>query len=577
MTPGFETQLIEEPASGLQRILCCSCGTPIAPNAANMCINCIKGQVDITEGIPKQATVHFCRACERYLQPPGIWIVAQLESRELLTLCLKKLKGLAKVRLVDAGFIWTEPHSKRIKIKLTVQKEAFHGTILQQVFVVEYVVANQTCDDCHKVAAQNTWKASIQVRQKVNHKRTFFFLEQLILKHNAHRDTVNIKEMRDGIDFYYLTKQHALRMVEFLSSVVPIRTKSSEQLISADVHTSSANYKVSYSVEIAPICKDDLLCLPPKLARSASNISPICICYKVGTMIQLVDPNTCKTADIRNSTYWEHEFKPLCEAKDLVEFFVIDVTYDYPLVQNNKFTLANVEVCRGGDFDNSIITRSHLGHILRPGDHVVGYDLSHTNVNHQEWDRLVEANASNLPDVVLVKKSYPNRRRKTRTRNWKLGRLAKVADDSVLKDKGKDRSEVDYEMFLRDIEEDVDMRSAINLYKSQTHGAKVKSDMDVDMDGAQLAVKDASVRQRKSKRQGEGDLSLSQSAGGAAARRQSSSVMTNHNSFSAISDDLVESKLTTDDESADAEEDFPEIKLEELLEELTLEDAEEDL
>lgn len=46
-----------------------------------------------------------------------------LESRELLAICLKKLKGLNKVHLVDAGFVWTEPHSKRVKVKLTVQKE----------------------------------------------------------------------------------------------------------------------------------------------------------------------------------------------------------------------------------------------------------------------------------------------------------------------------------------------------------------------------------------------------------------------------------------------------------------------
>jgi len=88
-----------------------------------MCINCIRSEVDITEGIPKQATIHFCKGCDRYLQPPNAWIVAELESRQLLTLCIKKLKGLTKVRLVDAGFIWTEPHSRRIKVKLTIQKE----------------------------------------------------------------------------------------------------------------------------------------------------------------------------------------------------------------------------------------------------------------------------------------------------------------------------------------------------------------------------------------------------------------------------------------------------------------------
>lgn len=98
--------------------------------------------VDITEGIPKQglhaytdlllnasssipiATLSFCRNCERFLSPPQTWTIAEPESRELLAICLKKLKGLNKVRLIDAGFIWTEPHSKRIKVKLTIQKEA---------------------------------------------------------------------------------------------------------------------------------------------------------------------------------------------------------------------------------------------------------------------------------------------------------------------------------------------------------------------------------------------------------------------------------------------------------------------
>ena len=30
---------------------------------------------------------------------------------------------LLQIHLVDASFVWTEPHSKRIKVKLTVQKE----------------------------------------------------------------------------------------------------------------------------------------------------------------------------------------------------------------------------------------------------------------------------------------------------------------------------------------------------------------------------------------------------------------------------------------------------------------------
>jgi len=30
---------------------------------------------------------------------------------------------MVQMHLIDAGFVWTEPHSKRIKVKLVVQKE----------------------------------------------------------------------------------------------------------------------------------------------------------------------------------------------------------------------------------------------------------------------------------------------------------------------------------------------------------------------------------------------------------------------------------------------------------------------
>lgn len=48
--------------------LCCTCGVPIPPNPANMCVACLRTQVDISEGIPKQVTVHFCKQCERFVK-----------------------------------------------------------------------------------------------------------------------------------------------------------------------------------------------------------------------------------------------------------------------------------------------------------------------------------------------------------------------------------------------------------------------------------------------------------------------------------------------------------------------------
>ena len=105
------------------------CGVNMAPNSSNTCINCLKATIDVTEGIPKSLLMQHCRECNRYQRPP--WQHAELESPELLSLCLKLIKGLKRVKLIDAGFVWTEPHSRRIKVKLTVQKEVMNNTLLQ--------------------------------------------------------------------------------------------------------------------------------------------------------------------------------------------------------------------------------------------------------------------------------------------------------------------------------------------------------------------------------------------------------------------------------------------------------------
>ena len=68
------------------------------------------------------------------------------------------------MKLVDAGFIWTEPHSKRIKVKVTIQAEVFNGAILQQTFPVEFVVEYHMCESCTKVNANpDQWIACVQL------------------------------------------------------------------------------------------------------------------------------------------------------------------------------------------------------------------------------------------------------------------------------------------------------------------------------------------------------------------------------------------------------------------------------
>ncbi|MQM02555.1 hypothetical protein Taro_035325 [Colocasia esculenta] len=74
------------------------------PTAANMCIKCLPSRVDITEGLQKHVTIIHCPECNSYLQPPKKWIKAELESKELLTFCIKRLQNMNKVHADGATF-----------------------------------------------------------------------------------------------------------------------------------------------------------------------------------------------------------------------------------------------------------------------------------------------------------------------------------------------------------------------------------------------------------------------------------------------------------------------------------------
>lgn len=469
--------------STLPTILCCLCGTAITANPSNMCVSCIRGQVDITESIPKQSSVYYCRGCARYLQPPKNWVAAELESKELLTICLKKLKGLNKVKLIDAGFRWTEPHSRRIHVRLKVQKEVFHNTILQQEFIVEYVVEYQQCDMCCRDAADvDEWQAVVQARQKVLHKRTFLYLEQLILKHNAHEDAVGMKLFPDGIDFYFFHRSQALKFVSFLNHVVPVRYKTAEHLVSHDANSNTYRYKYTFSTEIIPLCKDDMLCLPPKLSSHLGGIGPIVLVTRVSQSMTITDPQTLQSADISATLYWKYPVTPIMSSKQAIEFTVLDI--EQSDLRKGKWCVADATVARSSDYgrnDETKLIRTHLGNILNTGDLALGYDVANAVYN----EALLEGHKRlELPDVLLFKKTYEKKNRAKR-RQWRLQRLNMQLDDSMLdtgsKKRGADRGNADplammqeeQEEFMQELEQDPELRSTVNLFKSDAPSTDV--------------------------------------------------------------------------------------------------------
>ena len=150
-------------------------------------------------------------------------------------------------------------------------------------------------------------------------------LEQIILRHGAQENSINIKEMHEGIDFYYKNRMHAQRMVDFVCSKVPAKYKCSKELIGHDIKSSVYNYKYTFSVEIVPICKDDLILLPKADSRKMGGIGPLVVCYKVSNFLHLIDVQTMQGYDLDATQFWKFDFTSLLSRSHLTEFIVLNV------------------------------------------------------------------------------------------------------------------------------------------------------------------------------------------------------------------------------------------------------------
>jgi nonsense-mediated mRNA decay protein 3 len=479
----------------LPTMLCCLCGVEINQNPSNMCVTCVRSSVDITEGISKQLTIHSCRSCNRFLLPP--WQTVQLESKELMAACLRKIPGLTRVKLVDSVWIWTEPHSLRLKIKLTIQKEVINNAILQQAAIITFTIRNQQCKHCEASYAAGAWHAVVQVRQRVSHKRTFYFLEQLLLKYNAHSECINIVTFRDGMDFYFPDKNHAVRFNDFLQNRIPTRIKYARKLVTADHKANTGNFKHNFLIEIVPVCKDDLVILPKVTAMNLSNISPLCLVKGVAAGIHVFDPLTGEKQEINCEKYWRNEFIPVMTNRELIKYIVLSVE---PIVKvarpsakkrgaDRKIRLAECIVVRERDFgvtDTQFTCTTHLGHLLKDGDTVLGYDLDNANwTNEQDNKELYK----DLPDLILVRKCYPTKG----DRKWELRKLD-IDETNILNDRDIEAAERDYEDFMQEVEGDKEYRANMKLYRRVGRNAKKikpeeeEMDSDYDMDDEEVRL-----------------------------------------------------------------------------------------
>lgn len=103
--------------------------------------------------------------------------------------------------------------------------------------------------------------------------------------------------------------------------------------------------------------------------------------------------------------------------------------------------------------------KTHLGDLLKEGDIVQGFDLSTLNLSGEvEADKAI----SHLPEVILIRKCFPDRKKHKRI--WKLKELPKEDGEDNRKKK-KEKKDDSFEEFLEDVEANPELRAQMNLYR----------------------------------------------------------------------------------------------------------------
>ncbi len=98
----------------------------------------------------------------------------------------------------------------------------------------------------------------------------------------------------------------------------------------------------------------------------------------------------------------------------MTEYVIVDITLTGKT--KGKWALAEAQVARSSDFgvnDSIFHTITHLGNYLHPGDYALGYDVQNGIYNDDDISAL---KGKSLPDVILVKKLFANRKNKRRKR-----------------------------------------------------------------------------------------------------------------------------------------------------------------
>ena len=319
------------------KIVCCLCSAVIDANPRGTCEACLKKSLNIKTCIPTEFELQYCKGCQRFLRPPYVKI--ERDSADMMKLCLSRIKSYdKKVKIIDSNFIYTEPHSKIIKIKISIQKEV-EKNILSQNLIIEFKEKWNLCRDCQKLQTPHTWSSCVQIRQRVPHKKTMLYLEQIILKNKMQKSSLYFEEANDGFDFFFSTRRAGEIFSNWIATVVPSKITYHKKYVSLSTST------FTYLVDVANVAKYDLFILDKDSYKKLGGIGPLLICTRLSSRTIFIDPRTFNHLYLDGNTFFKYKFNPFCNSNQLTEFLVLDVyeeiDYNFGSINNNNNTNKN--------------------------------------------------------------------------------------------------------------------------------------------------------------------------------------------------------------------------------------------
>lgn len=151
-------------------VACCLCGVAIEPNDSMMCLPCLRlevarktsGTLDAVE-----REVVRCPKCFQWKRDnvSSNYFSAEWESVELLTHLAKRVRRLKHLDVVDAKFVWTEPHSKRIKVQVLFEQQVLDRAKVAQRVLLEFRTRDVLCRTCSRQGDKDGWSSIVQIRQ----------------------------------------------------------------------------------------------------------------------------------------------------------------------------------------------------------------------------------------------------------------------------------------------------------------------------------------------------------------------------------------------------------------------------